>query len=368
MTRHSPKSSPNAKSSRGPAKPGVASDVNPLHPLTHHSAFAEVAALVETARHRAHHAANTVLIDLYWSIGEYISRKVKAEAWGKSVVGQLAQYLALKIPGKRGFSASNLWRMAQFHDVYHNHQILATMLRELPWSSHMHILGRCKSMEEREFYLRMATREKWQVRELERQIDTQLFQRVVISPINASASLKQTHPVADRIFRDSYLLDFLDLPAQHSEKDLQKGLVADLKHFLAELGRDFCYVGEQYPLQVGGEDFHLDLLFYHRELQCLIAFELKIGNFKPEHLGQLSFYLEALDRDVRKAHEKPSVGILLCAGKNAEVVEYALSRTLSPALVAAYQTCLPERALLQHKLAEFYAREVSRGKFGAVAE
>ena len=174
--------------------------------------------------------------------------------------------------------------------------------------------------------------------------------------------VREIHPTSDQVFKDSYLLDFLDLPERHSEKNLQKGLVTDLKRFLAELGRDFCYVGEQYPVQVGNEDFFIDLLFYHRELQCLITFELKIGRFKPAHLGQLSFYLEALDRDVRKPHEKPSVGILLCAGKDSEVVEYALNRTLSPALVAEYHTRLPARELLREKLAEFYALEVERGR------
>jgi predicted nuclease of restriction endonuclease-like (RecB) superfamily len=326
----------------------------------HHSAFAEVAALVETARYRAHRAANTTPIDLYWAVGEYISRKVKTQSWGKSVVGQLAEYLALKILGKRGFSASNLWRMMQFYDAYHEHQILATMLRELSWSSNLLILGRCRSTEEREFYLRASISKRWQVRELERQLNGSLFARTLASPPKFAAVLREIHPKGAEIFRDSYSFDFLDLPERHSEKDLEKGLVADLKWFLAELGRDFCYVGEQYPVQVGNEDFFIDLLFYHRELQCLVAFELKIGRFKPQHLGQLSFYLEALDRDVRKSHEKPSVGILLCAGKDTEVVEYALSRTLSPALVAEYRTRLPERELLRQKLAEFYELETRK--------
>ena len=140
----------------------------------------------------------------------------------------------------------------------------------------------------------------------------------------------------------------------HSEADLQRGLVEKLKQFLIELGRDFCFVGSQYPLQVGGRDFFLDLLFFNRRLQCLVAFELKIDEFQPEHLGKLEFYLEALDRDVRKPHERPSIGVLLCATKDHEVVEYALSRAMSPALVAEYQTRLPDKKLLQAKLHEFY--------------
>lgn len=150
------------------------------------------------------------------------------------------------------------------------------------------------------------------------------------------------------------------MPESHSESDLQKGLVADLKRFLLELGRDFCFVGEAFQLQVGGKDFFLDLLFFHRGLSCLVAFELKIDDFKPEYVGKLAFYLEALDRDVRKPNERPSVGVLLCKSKNNEVVEYALSRTLSPALVAEYQTRLPDKELLQRKLAEFYELEAGK--------
>jgi hypothetical protein len=172
--------------------------------------------------------------------------------------------------------------------------------------------------------------------------------------------VSQLYPSAESVFKDSYLLDFLSLPDNHSEKDLQKGLIADLKHFLIELGRDFCFAGEEYLLQVGGRDFHLDLLFYHRELQCLVAIELKTDEFQPEYLGKMEFYLEALDRDVKKPHEKPSIGVLLCATKDNEVVEYALSRSLSPALIAEYQTHLPERTLLRKKLAEFY--EIEAGK------
>lgn len=162
------------------------------------------------------------------------------------------------------------------------------------------------------------------------------------------------HPAAETLFKDTYLLDFLELPVDHSERDLQKALLKNLKQFLIELGPDFCFAGEELRLQVGGQDFFLDLLFYHRGLQCLVAFELKVTKFEPEHLGKLTFYLEALDRDVKKPHERPSIGVLLCASKDKEVVEYALGRALSPALIAEYQTRLPDRKLLQRKLHEFY--------------
>jgi predicted nuclease of restriction endonuclease-like (RecB) superfamily len=227
------------------------------------------------------------------------------------------------------------------------------------------ILSRSKRPEEREFYLRLAIREKWSSRDLERQLNGALFERAVLNPPKVSALLTQLHPEIGTIFRDSYLFDFLVLPEQHSEADLQKGLVANLRRFLVELGRDFCFVGEQYLVQVGGKDFRLDLLMYHRELQCLVDFELKLDDFKPEYLGQLEFYLEALDRDVRKPHERPSIGVLLCAGKDDEVVEYALSRSLSPAMIAEYQLQLPDKKLLQAKLREFYELATAELNAGA---
>jgi predicted nuclease of restriction endonuclease-like (RecB) superfamily len=181
-----------------------------------------------------------------------------------------------------------------------------------------------------------------------------LFERTVLSPAKLSPAVTELHPDAATVFKDTYLLDFLDLPPSHSEADLQQALVEQLKQFLIELGRDFCFVGSRYLLQVGGRDFALDLLFFNRALNCLVGFELKIDEFQPAYLGQLEFYLEALDRDVRKPHEGPAIGVLLCATKDHEVVEYALSRAVSPALVAEYQTRLPDKALLQAKLHEFY--------------
>ena len=189
---------------------------------------------------------------------------------------------------------------------------------------------------------------------MERQVNSALFARVVLSPPKVSPAVRQLHPEALNIFKDAYNLEFLGLPQVHAEADLHRALLDKLKDFLIELGRDFCFVGSEYPLQVGSRDFALDLLFFHRGLNCLVAIELKISEFQPEYLGKLDFYLEALDRDMRKTHEQPSIGVLLCASKNDEVVEYALSRSLSPALVAEYQTQLPDKKLLQAKLHEFY--------------
>jgi predicted nuclease of restriction endonuclease-like (RecB) superfamily len=202
--------------------------------------------------------------------------------------------------------------------------------------------------------LRLVAQERWSRRELERQLQLALFERVVLSPPQVSPVVSQSHPEAAGAFKDAYMLEFLGLPAVHSEADLHASLLARLRQFLIELGRDFCFVGSEFPVQVGGRDFALDLLFFHRGLNCLVAIELKVGRFEPEYLGKLGFYVEALDRDVKKAHENPAIGVLLCASKDDEVVEYALSRTASPALIAQYRTQLPDKALLQAKLHQFW--------------
>lgn len=329
-------------------------EFTPVRSLAHESSFRKVVEMIEAARARAYHAVNNELIDLYWRVGEFISRQITAAGWGKNTVSDLSVFIRARRPGISGFSASNLWRMRQFHDTYAGQPKLAPLVRELNWTQNLLILARAKRPEEREFYLRLCLREHWGKRELERQLNGALFERTVLSPPKLSTVLREIHPAAETIFKDTYLLDFLDLPEVHSEADLQAGLVANLKKFLLELGRDFTFAGEQYLLQVGGKDFRLDLLFYHRGLQCLVAFDLKIDEFRPEHLGKMEFYLEALDRDIRKPHERPSIGVLLCATKDHEVVEYALARSLSPALIAEYQTALPDKKLLQRKLHEFY--------------
>jgi predicted nuclease of restriction endonuclease-like (RecB) superfamily len=331
---------------------------------TSNDRFNEVLALIRSARQQAVQAVNTQLIDLYWQVGGYISRKMEKAEWGDSVISQLAEHLAQTQPGLRGFTRPNLFRMRQFYDTYRGDSIVSPLVRQLPWTHNMIVLSQSKHPQEREFYLRMAIQEKWSKRELERQLKAALFERSVTQPAKASAVLKQTHPAALEIFRDAYMVEFLDLPGVHAETDLHQGLLGRLKEFLIELGRDFCFVGSEYPVQVGGRDFALDLLFFHRGLNCLVAIELKVGRFEPEYLGKLNFYLEALDRGVRKPHENPAIGVLLCASKEDEVVEYALNRSLSAALIAEYQVQLPDKQLLQAKLHEFYAMNVAEEEEG----
>ena len=318
------------------------------------SQFAEVSVMIRSARRAAFRSVNASLVDLYWELGCYISRRVELSEWGSAVVSQLAVYLQREHPDMRGLSDKNLWRMKQFYETYREQEKLSAAMRELTWSNNILILSKARSSEEREFYIRLCVRENYSARELERQIKSGLFERSLRPGAKLSTALREMHPRAEEVFRDAYALDFLGLSDGHSEGDLRKAIVRDLKRFILEFGRDFAFVGEEYRVQAGLKDYFLDLLFYHRELRCLVAFELKIDEFKPEYLGKLSFYLEALDRDVKKPHESPSIGIILCKGKDDEVVEYAMSRTLSPAVVAEYRTKLPDKRMLQDKLHEFF--------------
>jgi len=240
------------------------------------------------------------LVALYWEVGRYISRKLQKAIWGTGVVDELARYISKRHSDLRGFERRNLFRMRQFYEAYKHQKAAAQLARQISWSANLLILSRCKSQEEREFYLHLAHREGWDKRETDRQLRGALFERAVLGRPKVSPAVTQLHQDAERIFKDSYLVDFLGLPETHSEQELQRAIIVNLKRFLLELGRDFAFVGEQYLLPVGGQDFRLDLLFYHRELQSLIAIELKVDEFKPEYLGKLEFYLEALDRDVRK--------------------------------------------------------------------
>ena len=253
--------------------------------------FAEVVAMIQSARGRALQAVNTVLVDLYWQVGEFVSRRIEAGTWGEGTVDQLAAYIAGNHPGIRGFTRANLFRMRQLYETYRNAEKVAPLVRQLPWSHNLVILGRCKRMEEREFYLRLAIDRRWSRRQLEAEIDRCVFEQVVLAPPSVSPAATQLHTSAPEVFRDTYVLDFLDLPERHSESNLQRGLVGNIRQFLQALGPDFCFIGEEYRLQVGGNDFFLDLLFFHRGLECLVLFELKIDDFKPEYLGKLEFYL-----------------------------------------------------------------------------
>ena len=321
--------------------------------------FAEILSIIEKARENAFRAVNRELITMYWDIGKYVSERVREGGWGKSVVNDFANFIQNQYIGIQGFSASNIWRMRQFYEIYHDNEKLAPLVREISWTNNLIIMSRTKTAEAREFYLTLAVKNRYSKREIERQIDSMLFERTMISDEKNKLFIANNQGLT--ALRDSYVLEFLDIPHKHKENLLRKSIVAHLKDFILEFGRDFSFVGEEYRVQVGNKDFFIDLLFYNRELSCLVAIELKVGEFKPEHLGQLEFYLEALDSDIKKPNENPSVGLILCADKDDTVVEYALRRSLSPALVADYQLHLPNKALLESKLRELTEIAESEG-------
>ncbi|WP_299664536.1 PDDEXK nuclease domain-containing protein [uncultured Polaribacter sp.] len=320
--------------------------------------FTDIITLIKVSRNHAVKAVNTELISLYWKIGSHISLKVAQSEWGKSVVSELASYIQQKEPHIRGFSDKNLWRMKQFYETYQDFPKLSTLSREISWSHNLAIFSRCKTNEERAFYLKLSKQENYSYRELDRQISSSLFERTMIGNSKLSTPLRAIKESISNTFRDSYVFDFLNLHESHNESDLQKGLIKQMKNFILELGKDFIFIGEEYKVQVGNNDFFIDLLFYHRALQCLAVFELKSDKFKPQHLGQLNFYLEVLDRDVKRANENPSIGILLCKDKDSEVVEYAMSRSLSPTMVSEYKTKLPDKKILQQKFHELFEGKI----------
>jgi len=319
--------------------------------------FTDIIQLIKQSRTNAIRAVNAELINLYWHIGEYIGKKLEQSEWGDSVVTELATYIQQNEPDIKGFSDKNIWRMKQFYETYKDFPKLSPVVREISWTNNMLVFSRCKTIEEKEFYLKLIKQENYSKRELDRQISAGLFERTMIGNSKLSTVLRESNQT--NTFKDSYVFEFLNLPDPHSESDLQRGLVRQMKNFILELGKDFLFIGEEYKLQVGNSDFFIDLLFYHRGLQCLVAIELKADKFKPDHLGQLNFYLEALDRDVKKPNENPSIGVLLCKDKDSEVVEYALSRSLSPTMISEYKTQLPDKKLLQQKLHELFDNETN---------
>lgn len=316
--------------------------------------FTDIIHLIKHSRTNAIKAVNSELINLYWNIGEYITNKLEQSEWGDAVVTELAIYIQQSEPELKGFSDKNIWRMKKFYETYKDFPKLSPAVREISWTHNLLIFSRCKTIEEKEFYLKHVKKESYSKRELDRQISASLFERTMMGNTKLSTALRDTNQEITNAFKDSYVFEFLNLGEPHSESDLQRGLVMQMKNFILELGKDFLFIGEEYKLQVGNSDFYIDLLFYHRGLQCLVAFELKADKFKPDHLGQLKFYLEALDRDVKKQNENPSIGVLLCKDKDSEVVEYALSRSLSPTMVSEYKTQLPDKKLLQKKIHELF--------------
>ena len=275
--------------------------------------------IIETSRNNALRKVNEELIRMYWLVGEYLSIESMKATFGDKYIDMISKEIQEMFPGIRGFNRRGLYRMKQFYELYRDNAIVSPLLTQLSWSNHLLIMSGCKSDVEREFYMRLCIKENYSKRELERQINSGYYERYMLS--KEKLLPEPIKGLKENPFLDSYIIEFLDLPKNFKESDLRKGLIQNMKEFILEVGKDFTFIDEEYRVQVGGEDFRIDLLFFHRGLQCLVAFELKIGKFKPEYVSKMDFYLEALDRQKKKDNENPSVGMILCASKDDEVVE-----------------------------------------------
>lgn len=360
--------------------------------------FEEVRSIIVTHRSAASRGVNTESILMSWKVGSYISARLQSNEWGSKVVTELSEYLRIQDPTLKGYSRRNLYNMVAFYEAYsspkfselgqkllgdkikqiQNAQIVQMPSAQLPaepskivqfktaqlalppqilflttFSNHVEIINRCKSNEERLFYILYSYKENLKYKELQRCIQNDTYSTLLGDKKNISKGLKEIYPKAEILFKDTAFVDFLNLPQKHTESKLKNGLIENMKKFVLELGKDFIFMESEYPVKVGGSTFKIDLLFYHRGLQCLVAIELKTKSFKPEHLGQLEFYLEALDRDVKRSNENPSIGILLCPSADHSVVEYAMSRSLSPTMVTEYKRLLIPKDVVAKNLNEY---------------
>ena len=306
--------------------------------------------IISQSRQNALKKVNEELINMYWRVGEYLSKESAKASFGDAYIDSIADEIQNAFPGIKGFNRRGLYRMKKFYETYKNDEFVTTLLSQISWSNHLVILSKAKTEEERHFYISLCVKENYSARELSRQIDSGYYERYMLS--KEKLLPEPIRGLKENPFLDSYVIEFLDLPSNFKEADLRKGLIRNMKDFILEVGKDFTFIDEEYRVQVGGSDYKIDLLFFHRGLQCLVAFELKIGEFKPEYISKMDFYLEALDRQKKKENENPSVGMILCASKDDEVVEYAMSRTLSPLMVAEYELQLPDNSILKKKLQE----------------
>ena len=364
--------------------------------------FGEVVDIILQHKSRASKAVNEELLLTAWHVGGYVSAKLKSEEWGSKVVSQLSEYIRSNRPDIKGYSRSSIYNMVMFYEEYSSETFALTVERYLnsefvqptsgqiqspllleasdttaivqtapvqfvqpvagqmpkvleltTFSNHIEILCRCKSHEERLFYILYANKEHLAKREMQRCISNQTYTALLSSKNNMSKGLLEAYPNAPVIFKDTLFVDFLNLPQKHSESKLKKGLVENMKQFILELGKDFIFMDQEYKLNVGASTYKADLLFFHRGLQALVAVELKKTKFHPRDLGQLEFYLEALDRDVKRSNENPSIGIVLCPEADRVVVEYAMSRSMSPTMIAEYKRILIPQERMQQQLNEF---------------
>ena len=308
-----------------------------MSPAGYNEFLHEVKTHIRQRQYQALRAANKELLALYWWLGEAISRRQAEQGWGKAVVKTLAGDLQAEFPGRNGFSAQNLWLMRQFFNEYSDKPKLQPLVGEISWSHNLLIMARCKDDLEREFYLRASARFGWTKSVLQHQLDNQSYRQYLAGQTNFDAALPDSIKAQALLaVKDHYVFDLMGLAEEHSERELEQALVRNLRAFLAEMGGAFTFVGNQYRLEADGKDYFIDLLLFHRRLRCLVAIELKIGEFKPEHKGQIEFYLDQLDQHHRLEGENPPIGIVICRSKSRTIVEYALRNMNRPLGIATY--------------------------------
>ncbi len=317
--------------------------------------FNQIVNMIEIRRVNAYKKVNEEMVLLYLDIGKFLyDLKVNSE-YGDKIVKKAAEFMQNNYPQLRGFTKRNLERMIQFYSTYKDDEIATPLVTQLSWTNNLLILSGTKTKEERHFYLKLAIKNNYSKRELDRQITSAYYERFMLSEGRQLPTINKTIDEDDypntRLL-DTYSLEFLDLPNEYNEMDLKKSIIRNLKDFILEIGKDFTYIGDEYKVQVGNHDFFIDLLFYNRELSCLVAFELKLGEFKAEYLGKMNLYLEALDRDVKKTYENPSVGVILCSSKDKDVVEYSLGKSMSQTMISEYRLKLIDKKILEKKLKE----------------
>ena len=311
--------------------------------------------MIETHRQNAYRKINEELVSMYYDVGKYLSERVMNEEWGSKVIENIANEIKKLYPNLKGFEKRGLFRMMQFYETYKDNEIVSPLVTQISWTNNLLIFSHKSNIEEKEFYIRLCIKNNYSKRELERQITSHYYERYLLSNGNALESYEKLIDEDDypntRLL-DMYSLEFLDLPNNYREKDLKNAIVDNMKDFILEIGKDFSFISKEYRIVVDGIDFYIDLLFYNRYLKCLFAFELKVDGFKPEYVSKMSFYLEALDRQVKKKEENLSVGVILCSSKNQTVVEYSTARNTSQLLIAEYNTRVLDTKLLKQRLVE----------------
>jgi predicted nuclease of restriction endonuclease-like (RecB) superfamily len=298
----------------------------------------EIKNRILSSQYEALKKVNRELIDLYWNIGKDIVAKQEAYGWGKSVVKNLSQELQKEFVGMRGFSERNLWNMRNFYIEYKENQKLQSLTAEIGWTHNVTIFQKCKDNLEREFYILATKKFGWTYRLLDHQIDNKSYEKYLLNQTNFDKVLPEKYKHQAKLaVKDEYNFDFLELSADHSEYELEIGLINSIREFLAQMGTDFAFIGNQYKLEIDDDEYFIDLLLYHRRLKSLIVIDLKVGKFKPEFAGKMSFYLSVLNDTVKLADENPSIGIIICKDKNRTIVEYALKDSTQPIGVATYK-------------------------------